>query len=184
MRDLVRHGVLIAGLAEAAFGATTGAREQGAGTPSAARVAAPAPQAPFYVSLVPTVGTPIRLATNLGFTVSANTAGYANLYLINPQGHVMVLGENMAVPAARDLVYPSPSDGFALTAAEPVGNSQVILFVARRPFVSGFSGYDTLTRPVSLALREAEFRSELIRRAAALPASSWAMDEIRVRVVG
>jgi hypothetical protein len=141
-------------------------------------------QAPFLISVVPTVPIPIRLGTNLGFNVSANTAGYASLYLINPQGQVTVLGENMVVSAARDLVYPSPADGFTLAAAQPVGNNRVILLVTRQPFVNGFSGYGTLKRPVSLALRAAEFRRQLNRRADDLPRSSWAMDEIGVRVVG
>ena len=143
-----------------------------------------AAQAPFLISVVPTVPIPIRLGTNLGFNVSANTAGYASLYLINPQGQVTVLGENMVVSAARDLVYPSPADEFTLAAAEPVGSNRVILLVTRQPFVAGFSGYDTLTRPVSLALRAAEFRRQLNDRVAALPPTSWAVDEIGVRVVG
>ena len=183
-RVRARVRALLIALAVAVLGVPAGAREQKATPLAAPRTAAPGVQAPFYISLVPTVGTPIRLGTNLGFNVSANTAGYASLYLINPQGQVTVLGENMVVSAARDLVYPSPSDGFTLTAAEPVGNNRVILFVTRQPFVNGFSGYDTLTSPVSLALRAAEFRSQLNRRAAALPRSSWAMDEIQVRVVG
>ena len=133
---------------------------------------------------MPTVPLPIRVGTNLGFNVSANTAGYASLYLIDPVGQVTVLGENMVVSAARDLVYPSLLDGFTLAAAQPVGYNRVILFVTRQPFVNGFSGFDTLTTPVSLALGAAEFRSQLNRRTAALPRASWALDEIQVRVVG
>lgn len=73
-------------LAVAVLGVSAGAREQKAAALAAPRTAAPGVQAPFYISPVPTVGIPIRLGTNLGFNVSANTAGYANLYLINPQG--------------------------------------------------------------------------------------------------
>jgi len=183
LQRAARDGLAIV-LAATVFGMAAGARAERAEAPATAGATASAAQSPFYISVVPTAGTPIRLGTTLGFNVSANTAGYASLYLINPQGQVTVLGENMVVSAARDLVYPSPTDGFTLTAAEPVGNNQVVLFVTRQPFVNGFSGYDTLTRPVSLALRAAEFRSQLRRRAAALPPTSWAMDEIQVRVVG
>lgn len=135
-------------------------------------------------SLVPTVALPIRIGANLGFNVSTNTAGYASLYLINPQGQVTVLGENMVVSAARDLVYPSAADGFTLAAVEPVGINQVILLVTRQPLVNGFSGFDTLTSPVSLALGSGEFRRQLRLRTDELPDRTWAMDEIRVRVVG
>ena len=136
------------------------------------------------VSLVPTVPVPIRIGTNLGFNVSADTAGYASLYLINPEGRVTVLGENLVVSAARDLVYPSPGDGFTLAAAEPVGINQVILLVTRQPLADGFSGFDTLTTPVSLALGSGEFRRQLSLRTEEIRSSAWAMDEIRVRVVG
>ena len=103
-------------------GACSGAREQRvAPPPLSPPPAPPAVGAPFSISLVPTVPLPIRVGTNLGFNVSANTAGYASLYLISPEGQVTVLGENMVVSAARDLVYPSTADGFTLAAAEPVG---------------------------------------------------------------
>ena len=170
------------GLCMAMLGACA-AREQRPPPPPTAPVVQAA-TAPFSISLVPTVPVPIRIGTNLGFNVSANTAGYASLYLIDPAGQVTVLGENMVVSAARDLVYPAPADGFTLAAAEPVGFNQVILLVTRQPFVGGFSGFDTLTTPVSLALGSGEFRSQLNRRTATIPRSAWAMDEIRVRVVG
>ena len=183
----VRQRVIAVAFGVMVFGACSGAREQTVAMPVAPVQAqqAPAPvQASFSVSLVPTVPLPIRVGTNLGFNVSANTAGYASLYLIDPAGQVTVLGENMVVSAALDLVYPSPADGFTLAAAQPVGYNRVILLVTRQPFVNGFSGFDTLTTPVSLALSAGEFRRELNRRTAARPRTSWALDEIQVRVVG
>ena len=172
----------VAGVACLAIsGACSAARQERVTAPPVA----PAPVQPaFSVSVVPTVPVPIRIGTHLGFNVSANTAGYASLYLIDPAGQVTVLGENMVVSAARDLVYPSPTDGFTLAAAEPVGFNQVILLVTRQPFVVGFSGSDTLTSPVALALGGGEFRQQLNRRTSGLPRSSWAIDEIQVRVVG
>ena len=165
-------------------GACSGSRQQPVTPPVVVQAPVAATQAPFSISLVPTVPLPIRVGTNLGFNVSASTAGYASLYLINPEGQVTVLGENMVVTAARDLVYPSPGDGFTLAAAEPVGFNQLILLVTRQPFVGGFSGFDTLTTPVSLALGSGEFRRQLNRRTEGIPRSAWAMDEIQVRVVG
>ena len=159
------------------------AREQAPPPPPPAPVVQAA-TAPFSISLVPTVPVPIRIGTSLGFNVSANTAGYASLYLIDPAGRVTVLGENMVVSAARDLVYPAAVDGFTVAAAEPVGFNQVILLVTRQPFAGGFSGVETLTTPVSLALGSGEFRRQLNRRTGMIPRTAWAMDEIRVRVVG
>ena len=136
----------------------------------------------FSVSLVPTVPVPIRIGTNLGFRLSSSTAGYANLYLIDPVGEVWVLAENLPL-AAGSLEYPSSAQPFTLAAAQPVGFNRVILLVTRQPF-AGFGGNATLTSPVSLALRANAFMPQLNRATGGLPRSSWAADEIRVRIVG
>ena len=138
--------------------------------------------APFSLSLVPAVPVPIRIGTNLGFNVSSSTAGYYSLYLIDPVGEVWVLAENMPLPAGS-VTYPSPpAQNFTLAAAEPLGTNRVILLVTRDPF-GGFSGNDTLTRAVSLAIRGGAFVSQLNAVLATLPPSDWATDEITVRVV-
>lgn len=136
----------------------------------------------FSVSLVPTVPVPIRIGTNLGFRLSSSTAGYANLYLIDPVGEVWVLAENLPL-AAGSLEYPSSAQRFTLAAAQPVGFNRVILLVTRQPF-AGFGGNATLTSPVSLALRANAFLPQLNRATGGLPRKSWATDEIRVRIVG
>ena len=136
----------------------------------------------FSVSLVPTVPVPIRIGTNLGFRLSSSTAGYANLYLVDPVGEVWVLAENLPL-AAGSLEYPSSAQQFTLAAAQPVGFNRVILLVTRQPF-AGFGGNATLTSPVSLALRANEFLPQLNRATGGLPRESWATDEIRVRIVG
>ena len=139
-------------------------------------------RAPFSLSLVPAVPVPIRIGTNLGFNVSSSTAGYYSLYLIDPVGEVWVLAENMPLPAGS-VTYPSPpAQNFTLAAAEPLGTNRVILLVTRDPF-GGFSGNDTLTRAVSLAIRGGAFVSQLNAVLATLPPSDWATDEITVRVV-
>ena len=137
---------------------------------------------PFSVSLVPSVPVPIRVGTQLGFRLSSSTAGYASLYLIDPVGRVSVLAENLPL-AAGSLDYPSVGQGFTLTAAEPIGFNRVTLLVTRQPF-DGFSGDDTLTSPVSLALTGNAFMAQLERATAFLPRASWATDEIQVRIVG
>ena len=136
----------------------------------------------MVISLVPTVRVPIRLGTQVSFRVEANVAGYAGLYLIDPARRVTVLGENMVLTGSLD--YPLLADGVRLTATQPVGNNQLILLVTRNPITVGFSGVDTLTRPVSLAVSEREFRAELNRIVSGMPRDSWAVEEIQVRVVG
>ena len=136
----------------------------------------------FSVSLVPTVPVPIRVGTDVSFRLSSTTAGYASLYLIDPVGQVSVLAENLPL-AAGSLDYPSSAQGFTLTASQPVGVNRVILLVTRQPF-NGFSGEATLTSPVSLALRADEFLPRLDGATAVLSGTSWATDEIQIRVVG
>ena len=144
---------------------------------------APAPvREPFSISLVPAVPVPIRVATDVRFQLSLSTAGYASLYLIDPVGQASVLAENLPL-AAGNLEYPSAAHGFTIAASEPVGFNRVILLVTRQPF-DGFSGDDTLTSPVSLALNGDAFVAQLSRATALLRPESWAMDEIRIRVVG
>ena len=139
------------------------------------------PAAPFAVSLVPTVPVPIRIGTRLGFQLSSGTAGYTSLYVIDPVHDVQVLAENQPTPAGS-LEYPS-SQGFTLRAAEPVGFNRAILLVTRQPF-SGFSGAETLNTPVSTALDGRTFVRQLNSATRALPPSSWAADEVCLRVVG
>ena len=124
---------------------------------------------------------PIRIGTELSFQLSSGTAGYASLYLIDPVYDVRVLAENLPLPAGS-MKYPS-SQGFTLRATQPVGFNWVILLVTRQPF-GGFSGNDTLTRPVDTALNGRTFVSQLNGATRTLPRSSWAVDEVRIRIVG
>lgn len=174
--------LLLALLAVAASSVSVASREE-AGTqllgPSSSGVIRNH-QATFSVSLVPTAPVPIRIGTRLGLRLSSSTAGYASLYLIDPVHAVQVLAENLPL-AAGSMEYPA--QGFTLVAEQPLGFNFVILLVTRQPF-GGFSGDATLTRPVSLALSPGAFVSQLNRAAGALPSGSWAMDEIRIRIVG
>ena len=138
-------------------------------------------RAPFSVSLVPMVPVPIRISTELGFQLSSSTAGYASLYLIDPVYSVQVLAENLPL-AAGSMEYPS-AQGFTLQATQPVGFNWVILLVTRQPF-GGFSGNDTLTRPVGTALDGRTFVSQLNAATRSLSPSTWAVDEVRIRIVG
>ncbi len=136
---------------------------------------------PFDISLVPGVPVPIRVGTSLGFRLSSGSAGYASLYLIDPAAAVWALAENLPL-AAGSLEYPSPTQNFTLTAAEPLGVNRVILLVTRDP-LDGFSGGDTLMTAVSLAIRGDAFVARLNGATRALPPSDWAIDEITVSIV-
>ena len=178
--------IAAAAMLVAALGACRSAQEVRPAQPSASAssgpLAMPAVQ-PFSVSLVPAVPVPIRIGARLGFNVSSDTAGYYSLYLIDPVDEVSVLAENLPLPAGS-LEYPSPpAQDYLLRAAEPLGFNRVILLVTRAPF-DGFSGGTTLTTARSLAIRGAAFLSRLNGATGALPASTWAIDEITVRIVG
>lgn len=136
--------------------------------------------AAFSVSLVAAVPVPIRIGANLAFRVSSGTAGYANLYLIDPVGEVWILAENLPL-GAGSVTYPSSAQSFTLVADAPVGFNRVLLLVTRQPF-AGFGGNATLTQPVPLAVRGHSFVRQLNRATTRLPPSSWAADELRVRV--
>lgn len=144
-------------------------------------VESPRDEPPFSVSLVPTVPVPIRLDTSLGFRLSSSAAGYVSLYVIDPSYRVQVLAENLPL-AAGSLEYPS-SQGFTLLAAQPVGFNRAIMLVTRQPF-RGFSSDATLTSPVTLAIDGRNFVRQLNRATATLPRSSWAADEVCLRIVG
>ena len=175
--------ILVGALMAVLLAACSGAREQRVSPPPPRPAVVQLPVGnPFSISLVPTVPVPIRVGTSLGFRVSSSTAGYANLYLIDPLGQVSVLAENLPV-AAGSIEYPSPSHGFTLAASQPVGVNRVVLLVTREPF-DGFSGQATLVTPVSLALQGNEFLSQLGRGTALLSRASWVTDEIQIRVVG
>ena len=142
----------------------------------------PEGEPPFSISLVPTVPVPIRLDTSLGFRLSSSTAGYGSLYVIDPSYRVQVLAENLPL-AAGSLEYPS-SQGFTLLAAQPVGFNRAIMLVTRQPFRGFSSDAATLTSPVTLAIDGRNFVRQLNGATATLPRSSWAADEVCVRIVG
>lgn len=137
------------------------------------------PADPFSVSLVADAPVPIRVGARFRLHLSSGSAGYASLYVLDPAYSVRVLAENQPV-AAGSVDF---RDGLTLVAEQPVGFNTVILLVTRQPF-SGFAGNATLANPVSLALGSRQFVSQLNRATRALPPRSWAVAELRIRVVG
>ena len=137
---------------------------------------------PFQVSVVATGAVPIQVGAEVGFRLSSNTGGYANLYLVDPQGAVFVLLENYSLGAGT-IDYPLPGAAFTIRASEPIGTNRVIFLVTRDPF-DGFSGNNTLTEPRQLAMRATQFQSSLRSATAGLARASWNIDEYTVRVVG
>ena len=174
-------------IAVASWGLTLAACGGGRPQPVTPPPAPPPPPPPvvlsqgYVVSLVPTVPIPVRVGTQVSLRLESNTTGYAHLYLIDPGGQVWVLGENMVLTGSLD--YPRPGSGVTLTAGQPVGFNDLTLLVTRQP-IAGFSGYETLESPVSLADDRSTFRARLSRVTSGLPRDSWARDEIQVRVTG
>ena len=138
----------------------------------------------FAVGVAPTMAPPVAVGTPIGFRLSSNESGFGHLYLINADGGVTMLAENLPVAAGAQLEYPQPGDGIAIRASLPAGVDRVVLLVTRQPFV-GFAGSQgsTLTRPAGLALTAEAFLRQLNRATEQMPASSWAVAETRVQVV-
>ena len=138
----------------------------------------------FAVGVTPTMAPPVAMGTAVGFRVSSSEMGYGHLYLINADGGVTMLAENLPLPAGAQVDYPRPEDGIRIRATPPAGIDRLILLVTRQPF-DGFTDNDgnTLTRPVGLESTAEVFLEEFNDVTENLPASSWAVAETRVEVV-
>ncbi len=138
----------------------------------------------FAVGVTPTMAPPVRIGTPVGFLVSSSAAGFGHLYLVNADGCVTMLAENLPLAAGAQVDYPRPGDGIQIRASAPAGIDRLILLVTRQPFV-GFADNEgsTLTRPVALASTAEAFLRAFNRATGRLPASSWAVAETRVQVV-
>ena len=138
----------------------------------------------FAVGVTPTPTPPVPVGTPVGFRVSSSETGYGHLYLINADGGVTMLAENLPVAAGAQVDYPRAGDGARIRATPPVGVDRVILLVTRQPFM-GFAENrgTTLTRPVALASTAEAFLREFNEATRSLPPAAWAVAETRVQVV-
>lgn len=180
-----RAGVLAAGVA-VVLAAAGGCRSTGNGVlVGAGGVDVAVNESPaFAVGVAPTMAPPVAVGTPIGFRVSSSETGFGHLYLINADGGVTMLAENLPVAAGAQLQYPRPGDGIAIRASLPAGVDRVVLLVTRQPFVGFAEGQgSTLTRPVVLATRAETFLRRLNRATRRMPASSWAVAETRVQVI-
>ena len=173
-------GLLAAALAAAGCRSSNHRPPAGAGESTVAANPAPA----FAVGVTPTAAPPVAVGSVVGFRVSSSETGFGHLYLINADGGVTMLAENLPVAAGAQVEYPRPGDGVTIRATPPVGVDRVLLLVTRQPFV-GFAGNQgtTLTRPVALASPAEAFLSDFNETTGSLPAASWAVAETRVQVV-
>ncbi len=138
----------------------------------------------FAVGVVPTTAPPVAVGTPIGFRMSSSEAGFGHLYLVNADGGVTMLAENLPVAAGVQVEYPRPGDGIVIRASLPAGVDRVVFLVTRQPF-GGFadSQGSTLTRPMALASTAGTFLRRLNQATQQMPASSWAVAETRVQVV-
>ena len=138
----------------------------------------------FAVGVVPTTAPPVAVGTPIGFRVSSSEAGFGHLYLVNADGGVTMLAENLPVAAGAQVEYPRPGDGIVIRASLPAGVDRVVFLVTRQPF-GGFadSQGSTLTRPMALASTAGTFLRRLNQATQQMPAASWAVAETRVQVV-
>ena len=142
-------------------------------------------EAAFAVGVVPTLASPVRTGTPIGFRLSASVDGLGHLYLIASTGEVTVLAENLALAAGSQIEYPGAEQGISIAATPPAGIDRVILLVTLEPFVGfGNSQGARLIRPVGLTLAADAFLGRLDEMVQGLPGASWATAETRVQVVG
>ena len=143
------------------------------------------PAAPFAVGVVPTLASPIRVGTPIGFRLSSSLAGLGHLYLINATGAVGVLAENLPLEAGAQVDFPSAAAEFAIEATQPAGINRVVLLVTLDR-IAGFANTQgmPLMNPVPLTLEAEEFLRRLDDLTGELPEASWATAEARVQVVG
>ena len=142
------------------------------------------PEPAFAVGVAPTTAPPVAVGAPVGFRMSSSEAGYGHLYLINADGGVTMLAENLPLAAGEQVEYPRPDDGIRIRASAPAGVDRLILLVTRQPFV-GFADNQgsMLTRPVALASTAEAFLEEFNAATESLPAASWAVAETRVEVI-
>ena len=142
-------------------------------------------EAAFAVGVVPTLAPPLRVGTPIGFRLSTTVDGLGHLYLLASTGEVTVLAENLPLAAGAQVEYPSPGQGFTITATPPAGVDRVILLVTLEPFAGfGNSQGTLLSRPVGLTLGAEAFLRRFDETLRGLPGPSWATAETRVQVVG
>ena len=138
----------------------------------------------FAVGVTPTTAPPVVVGTPIGFRMSSSEAGFGHLYLVNADGGVTMLAENLPVAAGAQMEYPRPGDGIVIRASLPAGVDRVVFLVTRQPF-GGFADNQgsTLTRPMALASTAGTFLRRLNQATQQMPAASWAVAETRVQVV-
>ena len=184
-RSFVRTGAAASGVLAAALLAGGCVSSNHRPLEGAEQVAVVANDAPaFAVGVTPTMAPPVRVGTPVGFLVSSSETGYGHLYLINADGGVTMLAENLPLAAGAQVDYPLAGDEITIRASPPAGIDRLILLVTRQPFV-GFADNqgNTLTRPVALASTAEAFLRAFNQATGSLPEASWAVAETRVQVV-
>lgn len=138
----------------------------------------------FVLALVPSAPTPLPLGQALRVRLSSSLGGFAQLYLFQSGGQVVLLAENLPLPPGEQLVVPRPSDGFMLQARPPAGVERFVLLVTRQPY-AGFGAAPgvTVTRPMVLNATAETVIGQINLRARALPRDAWASTELRIQTI-
>ena len=179
----LRGGVLAAAVALAGCAGMPGPMAPASGTPPAPPGSASQnPAAPFTAAVSPVGASRVRLGDPVSFVLSAGTAGYGHLYIINTSGTVVALAESLAIAPGAPVLFPAPDAGFTIRASAPVGINRVLLLVTRQPF-PGLGGGGAGAAPVTLTMPGDAFIANLNAATARLPGNGWVLAETRVEVV-
>lgn len=182
-------GALAAALSLAGCAGLPGSASQSPGTPPAVPQPGPSPAAvaynpaaPFSASVALVGSSPVRLGEELRFFLSADTAGYGHLYLLNVSGTVVALTENLRVAPGAHTEFPAPDGRMKIRPSPPVGIERLLFLVTLQPFHQ-FGAAGAAGAPRTLAMQADAFIANLNAATARLPGNGWALAETRIEVV-
>ncbi len=125
----------------------------------------PVRHARIAVSLLPMTPSIVSVGQPVAFQLSANTSGFAHLYVLDASGKVQVWLENVPIEAHEVLRYPL--QGSIVRASPPGGDETILLVVTQQPF-NGFLGSEESYRPFVLPYPRQRFRQALMAKTSRL----------------
>ena len=143
-------------------------------------VAAGSPGGSLSIGLTPTTPSPLRFGDALAVAITANARAFASIYVINPQGDVVSLGENIPVDPGTPIVAPGRG---VLRASAPAGRTRLLAIASLTPLAGVTPGGP---QPVirAIALEPTALTDAINAATGGLPYGTWAGAQAIVDVEG
>ena len=132
----------------------------------------------FTIGLTPTTPSPLRVGDALAVAVTANARAFASVYVINGQGDVVSLGENIPVDEGAPVVAPRRG---VLRARPPAGRTRLLAVASLAPLAGVTPGGPQPTVR-SVALDPAALADAINAETSRLPDGTWAAAQVMVDV--